>query len=142
MAKITRNILIKAPVEKVYEYLSEPKNMLEWHPSVIAIRNISGRGENQQWSWDYKLMGLIFKGRVQVTRSVTNTERTIKTTGGLKSTRTWRFAREAGGTRLDYELEYKIPTPVVGKVGEFIALQRSERVVDMAMANIKERMEG
>ena len=142
MAKITKSIIINAPVEKVFEYLNDPMNMLEWHPSVIGIRDVTGRGENQKWTWDYQLMGFTFTGEVQVVSSVVNTQRTIKSTGDIESTRNWRLRREAGGTRLDYELEYTIPTPVIGKIGELLAIQRSERVVDMALANVKERMEG
>ena len=142
MAKITKSIIINAPVEKVFEYLSDPMNMLEWHPSVISIRNISGRGESQKWTWDYKLLGFTLTGEVRIVKSVVNTQRLLKSTGDIESTRNWRLRREAGGTRLDYELEYTIPTPVIGKFAELMAIQRSERVVDMALVNIKERMEG
>ena len=142
MAKTVKSIIINAPVEKVFGYLSDPMNMLEWHPSVIGIRDVTGQGENQKWTWDYKLMGFTFTGEVRVVSSVVNTQRLIKSTGGIESTRNWRLKREAGGTRLNYELEYTIPRPVIGKIGELLAIQRSERVVDMALANIKERMEG
>ena len=141
MAKITKRIIINAPVEKVFGYLSDPMNMLEWHPSVISIRDVTGRGENQKWTWDYKLLGHVFTGEVRVLNTTVNTQRVVKSTGGIENVRTWRFKREAGGTRLDYELEYTIPTPVIGKVGELLAIQRSERVIDMALANIKEKME-
>jgi len=141
MSTITRSILINAPVEKVFEYLDDPMNMMEWHPSVTNIRDVTGKGHNQKWKWDFKLFGILFQGEAQVTRNQTNTLRVVKNTGGVESTRTWNFKREAGGTRVDYELEYKIPTPVIGKVGELLAIQRSERVVDMALANIKEKME-
>ena len=57
MAKIVKSIIINAPVEKVFEYLSDPMKMLEWHPNVIGVRDVTGRGMNQKWIWDYKLLG-------------------------------------------------------------------------------------
>ena len=142
MSKIVKYILINAPVEKVFEYLSDPMNMLDWHPNVIGIRDVNGCGEKQNWTWNYKLLGFTFTGEVQVVKSIINTERTIKSTGGIWSERTWRFKKEAGGTRLDYILEYTVPNSIISKLGEFIAIQRSERVVNTALTNIKEKMEG
>ena len=141
MAKISKSVLINTPIEKVFEYMSDPQNLLEWNPSITDIRDITGRGEGQQYTWSYKMMGLPFTGKAQVISSIINTERRVKSTGGIQSLWSWRFHREAGGTRLEMEIEYTIPVPVLGKVGELLIVQRNERVAEMALANIKERME-
>ena len=141
MAKIEKSIIINAPAEKIFEYLSDPMNMMEWHPSILSIKDVTGRGESQKWTWEHKLMGIAFTGQAQVVSSITNTQRKVKSTGGIESTRTLNLKRVSGGTQLEYELEINIPTPVIGKVSELLAIQRSTRVVEMALANIKERME-
>jgi len=142
MAKFTQSITINAPVEKVYKYLSDPANLPEWHPSVVRIRDITGRGENQKWTWDYKLWGHIFTEEVYVEKDQINTSRIFKSKGIIRSKRSFTFALVGEGTRLDYELEYTIPIVIINSVGEPLAIQRSKRVVDMALTNIKERMEG
>jgi len=38
--------------------------------------------------------------------------------------------------------EYTIPIPVLGKLAEALVLRQNEREADLAMANIKDRMEG
>ena len=141
MPRIRKSVIISAPVEKVFEYLSNPENMLEWQPNVTAIRDITGRGENQKWTLDYKMMGLHFTSQAKVTQSRLNTERRVTSTGGIESSWFWVLNREAGGTRLELEVEYTIPMPVLGKIGELIILHRNDRVADMAMTNIKERIE-
>jgi len=141
MAKIERSIIINAPVEKVFDYISDPANLMEWHPSTLDVRDITGKGESQRFIWKYKMWGLNLEGKAQVTTSTVNTKRTIKTTGGIRSTWDWSLGREAGGTRLRVLIDYTIPVPVLGKVGELLSLQRNERVADMALANIKEKME-
>ena len=40
------------------------------------------------------------------------------------------------------EIEYTIPVPVLGKLAEKIVLKRNEREADLALINIKEKMEG
>jgi hypothetical protein len=58
------------------------------------------------------------------------------------STWTWTFQPEAGGTRLSLVVEYTIPVPVLGKVGERLALRQTEREADLAMTTLKDRLEG
>jgi hypothetical protein len=43
---------------------------------------------------------------------------------------------------MEMDIEYTIPIPVIGKIAEKIVLKRNEREADLAMANIKENMEG
>jgi len=141
MAKIMKSIIIEAPVDKVFNYISNPQNMLEWHPNITKIQGVTGKGENLKWSWDYKMMGLPFTGKAEVITRLNYTELRIESTGGINSNWTFSFRPEAGGTRLDFEVDYTIPTPVLNRVSELLALQRNERVAEMALANIKERME-
>ena len=44
MTKVERSITIKAPVEKVFSYISSPNNQLEWLPSITEVRDITGQG--------------------------------------------------------------------------------------------------
>lgn len=142
MVKITKSTIINAPVDKVFNYVSNPKNMLEWHPNITKIRNVTGKGENLQWAWDCKMMGINFTGEAQVVASIICTELRIESTGDIESIWVFGFKPEAGRTRLDFEVDYMIPPPVLNRVSESIAIRRNERVAEMALANIKERMEG
>ena len=142
MAKVERSMLIKAPVEKVFAYVSDPANEMEWLPGITDIRDITGQGVGKRYGFTYKLFGLPLKGQSEVVELVPNQRYVTKSTGGIQSTFTWTFKPEAGGTRLSVVVEYTIPVPVLGKVGERLALGQVEREADMAAANIKARMEG
>ena len=142
MAKIERSIKINAPVEKVFEFISDPTNFLQTHPGLTDVEGVTGRGEGQAWSWRYKMMARSFRGTAQVTRSVLNAERVEKTTGGIISTWTRRLRREDEGTQLVLMIDYTIPIPVLGKVGELLTLRQNEREADLGMANIKDKLEG
>ncbi|MFC1977803.1 SRPBCC family protein [Chloroflexota bacterium] len=141
MPRIRKSITINAPVEKVFEYLSNPENTLEWWPNVTGIRDVTGSGEGQRWTFDYKMMGLHFTAKAQVTRNRINHERHVKSTGGIESEWEWYFNRVNGGTHLRWVIEYTIPIPVLGKVGELFIMRRNDRVTRFVMTNIKERME-
>ncbi len=142
MAKIDRSIKINAPVEKVFLYITDPMNQLQSHPGMTDIRNVTGRGESQKWDWTYKMMGISFKGKAEVAQSELNTRYITKTSGGIVSTWIWALKRETDGTLLTLRIDYTIPVPVIGKVGELLTLRQNEREADIGMVNIKERMEG
>jgi uncharacterized membrane protein len=111
-------------------------------PSITDIRNITGQGLGQRWNWSYKMVGVSLKGESEVTEHIPNQRLVHKSTGGIASTWTFTFKPEDGGTRLDVVVDYNIPVPVLGKVAERMVLQRTEREADLAMSNIKERLEG
>jgi len=125
----------------VFSYVTDPRNELEYIPSITDIRDITGQGVGQRFGWTYKMMGIPLKGKDEVTEYVPNQCYVQKSTGGIVSTWTWTFQPEAGGTRLSLVVEYTIPVPVLGKVGERLASRQTEREADLAIATLKDRLE-
>ena len=142
MAKIVRDTLIKAPLEKVFSYLADPKNELEWLPSLTDVRDVVGQGVGKKWEWSYKMFGISFKGNSEVTEQVDNEKYVYKTMGGINSNWTFSFKKEDDGTRLNLDIEYTVPVPVLGKVAEKLALGQNEKEANLAIDNIKSILEG
>jgi coenzyme Q-binding protein COQ10 len=142
MAKLERSIIINAPVDKVFSYLTEPENRTEWLPGTTDVRNVTGHGLGQQWGYTYKIAGRYLKGKIEVTDYITNQRYAHKSTGGVVSTWTYTFNTEAGGTKLVLEVElHETPIPVIGKLFKGMVQKRSERQADAAIINIKTRLE-
>ena len=141
MATVERNITINAPIEKVFTYIADPKNELETVPSITDIRDIIGQGVGQRYSWTYKMMGISLKGESEVIEYVPNERYVTKSTGSIISTWTWTVKPEGDGTQLNLVVEYTIPVPVLGKVGEWLVLRQNEREADLSMATLKDRLE-
>jgi len=141
MATVERNITINAPIEKVFTYIANPKNELETVPSITDIRDIIGQGVGQRYSWTYKMMGISLKGESEVIEYVPNERYVTKSTGSIISTWTWTVKPEGDGTQLNLVVEYTIPVPVLGKVGEWLVLRQNEREADLSMATLKDRLE-
>ena len=53
----------------------------------------------------------------------------------------WNFIPQGNDTKLDLFVEYTVPMPVLGKLAEKIVLKQNEREADLAIANIKAKME-
>jgi uncharacterized membrane protein len=142
MAKVKRSITINAPVEKVFNYLADPMNQPEWVPSIMEIKDVSGSGVGQHFRWTYKMAGVLLKGESTTTEHIPNKRTVTQSKGGVTSTWIHNFESHDGGTMMELDIEYTIPIPVIGKLAEKIVLKRNEREADLAMANIKEKMEG
>ncbi len=141
MAKIERNVVIRVPVEKVFSYISDPMKLLEWLPSLFDIRNVTGEGVDQQFSWTYKMMGIPFKGAASYTEYKPRERIVIETTGNIHSSWTFTFKPQGDMTLANLEINYTIPMPLLGKLGERLILRQNEREAELAVANIKERLE-
>jgi uncharacterized membrane protein len=141
MPRVRSGITINAPVEKVFEYISNPENIMEWWSNVTSVRDIAGKGEQQTWTFNYKVMGLGFTAKAKVIRSRLNYERRVESEGGMDANWYWEFRPADGGTQLRWVIDYELPLPVLGKIGELIITHRMERITRFSLANIKERME-
>ena len=142
MGKVERSSTINAPVEKVFSYVTDPNSEVEYIPSAVEIRDITGQGVGQRYGWTYKLMGISFKGESEVIEHVPNERYVSKSSGGIVSTWTYIFKPTDGGTQLSLVVEYTIPVPVLGKVAEKLIMRQNEREAALSMTNLKEILEG
>jgi uncharacterized protein YndB with AHSA1/START domain len=141
MPKISNSINISAPVEKVFAYVTDPMNSLEWFVGMTEVTDVTGSGIGQHFHWKYNMLGVPLRGEGTVIEQVPNERRVTEGKGGITSTWTLTFAPHEGGTKLDLELDYTIPVPVLGKLAEQLVLKRNQREADLSMENIKQRME-
>ena len=142
MVKLSRSVIINGAVDKVFAYVAEPTNLAEWIPSIMEVTDVTGSGVGQHYRWRYKMAGVPLKGETTVIEQIPNERRVTDSKGGVISTWTLTFEPHDGGTKFGIDIEYTVPVPVLGKLAEKLVLKRNEREADMAMENVKEKMEG
>ena len=141
MAKIQKSIIINAPPEKVWAYLEDPMSAPEWLPGMIEARNITGSGVGQRYEWTYKMLGIHFDGESTTTELIENERTVVKTKAGIESTWVYTYEPHEGGTKLSFDIDYKVPVPVLGKLAEKLVLKTNEREAELALENIKTMVE-
>ncbi len=142
MASWKNSIVIHAPSDRVFAYMDDPMNLVEWLPGMFEVRNVIGTGAGQQYEWTYKMAGPLLRGQSTVIEHHPN-ERAVHQNIGMISA-IWGYTVEPHqeGTTLTIDVEYSIPIPVLGKLAEHIAIRRNKREFDMALTNVKETLEG
>jgi uncharacterized membrane protein len=140
MAKVDKEVLIKAPLGKIFGYIMEPANLLEFWPSLMEIRDIQSL-PNGGYSarWVYKMLGMRFEGTAEYTQVVPNRLLVIETKGGITSAIAWTVRSWEDKTRVTLTIEYKVPVPLLGKLAEIIVLKMNDHEADLMMVNLQAR---
>jgi carbon monoxide dehydrogenase subunit G len=141
MASIKRSIAIQSTPERILGYVTEPRTLAEWIPSMVETRNIIGGGEGQQYEWTYKMAGLLLRGQTTVVEYEPSTRAVHQSIGTVSSTWTTTLTPRDGWTDVTMEVEYTVPIPVLGKLAEQLAIRRDARDLEIALTNLKETLE-
>lgn len=143
MKQIKRTIQIKAPVQRVYEFLTQPANLLSIWPNMVSVSNVvASKGGSHDFDWEYRMVGFHFKGHAKTEEAQPGKLVRVRNESGIPSTFIWTYeGLDGAGTRLTLDLQYSIPAPVIGKIAEAIVAKINERDADTLLANLKDVME-
>lgn len=143
MKKIKKSIDIKAPAQRVYDFLTQPTNLPSVWPNMVSVSNVLTQPSGaHDFDWVYKMAGLHFKGHAKTEEAQPGKLVRLRNEDGIPSTFLWTYqGLDGSGTRLTVEVEYSIPAPVIGKIAEAIVAKINERDAETLLANLKDVME-
>lgn len=141
MATVHRKVEIKAPIEKVFSYIDDPTNSPEWVTNMIEVNDVKGSRVGRHFNWVWKMVGMKFNGESTTTEEIPNKRIVLKSKGGIEATWDFEFEAKKNVTILDVDVDYKVPVPVLGKLAEKLVLKRNDRDLEMALQNVKEKLE-
>ncbi|MFC2070488.1 SRPBCC family protein [Chloroflexota bacterium] len=140
MPIISEAITVLTPVEKVFNYLSDPHNLLEFWPSLVKLTNIKSLPDGGYSArYEYKMIGRIFKGTGEYSEIVPNKSFVINTKGGISSILTWTFRSQDSRARVMLTVEYKIPILLISNIAEAIVSKMNEQELALVMSNLRAR---
>ena len=138
MAIIGEAVIINAPVEKIFNYISTPNNLSEFWPSLVEVTDVQSLPTGgYKARYVYKMAGIHFKGTGEYTEIVPNPSLVIVTKGGIKSILTWTFRAQANRTRVTLTVNYKIPIPLLGKLAEAMVEKMNEQELTVMLSNLR-----
>ncbi|MHB8875302.1 MAG: SRPBCC family protein [Myxococcaceae bacterium] len=142
MKLIKKSVRINAPLNKVYEYATQPQNLPEIWPSMMEVANIKRTADGgHSYDWVYKMAGMRFNGHADTRKVVQNKMLEVENKAGIKSVFRWNYTGNDGATEINLEVEYEIPVPLLGKFVESFLVKLNEREAETVLHNLRERME-
>jgi uncharacterized protein YndB with AHSA1/START domain len=144
MATLSRSVTINAPVEEVFSYALDVRNLWNLPGEAIALADVDLKPEGVGTScrlWTH-LLGFHVEGGLEYTE-VVRPERIVAQVTFFGEHPTWTFTFEpvAGGTRMTGTGEWNVRVPLVGKPYEKLVVKEHVPMLESMLGNVKTGME-
>jgi hypothetical protein len=87
------------------------------------------------------MAGLRFEGDSDEIEVIPNKKLVSKNEKGIESTITWLMEGHGDDTDVTFEVDYRVPVPVLGRLAEKVVVKLNEHEADAMMANLKTQIE-
>ena len=146
MATLTRSTTIDAPVEKVFTYALDFRNLWGqgWPDIGIADVDLKPDGVGSSVKFFAHVLGLHLEMRLEYVEVVRPERIVAKVSSVLPDRPQWTFTFTPvdEGTQLTVTGEWHVNVPAVGKAWEERMARNHEGLADLMIANIKTGVEG
>ena len=143
MAVLTQSITVDAPVEDVFDYALDPREL--WSMPDVAVTDVMLKPDGVGTSariWSH-VLGFHIEGTLEY-KEVIRPERIVIEVDFFMEHPMWTFTFEPenGGTRVTVEGEWQVKTPAVGGRFEKMMVKGHEPAVESMLATLKTDLEG
>ena len=150
MAKVEYQTEINAPVERVYEYYTNPNNIQEAWPQDIVKESEGISGTKNEEGSEMRVKGQYMGKEEEMTLQVTDKEQnkmlvTKQTQGPFKR---WASIQEFQGngtntTHVNHSIDYELPT--TGKIANTLSGSQADnkirQALEQAAQTVKQKLE-
>jgi len=144
MTKIERTIKINAPVEKVFDYVSNYQNWPAFYEGISDVKPITENTHSSGSKFVYKTktMGVTFKVGTEFCNFTENEGWTGKSFKGVKHQTEWVFKDEGGFTEFTHSVDYDLPLVYGGKLFDKLFMKSAwVKIIEKSLQNLKRKME-
>ena len=143
MATIDKVLVIKAPPEKIFDFVIKSSNLTKLWPSLLEITNeklLPNGGYCANYK--YKMAGTTLKGRSECVEVVPHKWFSVKIEGAVDCFMTWTLQpKDAVQTEVKITMKYQAHLPPFNHLAENIVAKMNERESEMILDNLREYFE-
>jgi len=144
MTEIKRSIIIKAPVEKVFQYASDYQKWPEFYEGISNFNPITEitRGNGTKYVYKAKIFVMNPTVGTEITQFKENEGWIGKSFKGFGHKTQWVFKKSNGNTEFTHSLSYKVPWYMGGKFSDNKFLKPAWiKIVENSLQNLKRILE-
>ena len=125
-SSIVRKIKINAPVDNVFDYVTNPENWTHYVTSLVDIRNISNKTlkAGTKFEWTYRMLGVNLDGTGKIVEFKKDKKFGMEMEGAFPIRETFTFESNAGITELKFEIRYDVPGKVLGVIANRLVIEK------------------
>jgi carbon monoxide dehydrogenase subunit G len=137
--KLHAEISIKAPIDKVFNFITNPHNIPLVLPGLIENDNVPDLSlrKGDKFNFKYKLVGVVIEGITEVEEIVSPTIYNFSTSVGMVSHWKEQLSENGAITNLSLDVEYETPDSLIKKIKLELIKQMDQNEVKHFLQNIK-----
>lgn len=145
MDLVSASIVIKRPIEEVFDYTASPFNGPVFIPNLNENTNIHPEkpGVGQTFNWRFNMAGVDLTGKAEALEYDRPRRVKLKTSGDSNSVWVFEFQEVDGGTKVTAGVEYEIHESILKKIANAAVLNRiNQKSSEQMLDNLKTVLEG
>lgn len=137
------SVLITAPIEAVFEFISNPDTRLNGtSPLEVHIETKGESDPESRYQGDLKIAGRVLRYDARTSSQEPPTLLVVEMKGDVSGEQVFSLAEEANATRLNLNLQYSVPPELPSYYREEpTRIRFAETLVSQTLANIQAALE-
>jgi Polyketide cyclase / dehydrase and lipid transport. len=140
MPIVENEVIINAPVQEIYDYVSKPNNLLQIWPSLLEVthQTLLPNG-GYSYRWKYKMSGIRLSGIGESIEVEPNVLLKTRNIGDFDSTATFKFQSSNIRTRVNLAFDYNLPMLMLvsNQLSENIILRMNAKEAGLLLDNLR-----
>ena len=142
MPTIHKTIAIAAPVERVFDYVADPRHLPEIWPNLAEVSNVTPHADGGSgFDWVYRMAGVKIRGHSEDIEFARNRRVVSRSRAGIPNTFRWSSEPDEGATTVTLEIDYDVPGSLFGRLLRPVIGRLNERDAQTLLDNLKAQME-
>jgi uncharacterized membrane protein len=111
MSEVKQSVVIKAPVSKVFEFVTNPANWPRYVTNLMDVKDMSPDtpAGGSTFTYQYKMMGFNFEGKGSVTEYVKDKSFGLSFESVVPIKESYDFIDRGDSTEFFFSLQYEVP---------------------------------
>ena len=139
MSKSEGTITINAPIEKVFDAISDPEKVTQYASSSV-LTGAEGKPDElgSYAEFDYHVVGMKFHARMTVSE-VDKPHRLVQEmSGAMPGKWTWGLTQDDQAVKVDFSIDYIFPGGILGKIADRLFMGRmNKNNIGRTLQNLK-----
>jgi anaerobic magnesium-protoporphyrin IX monomethyl ester cyclase len=125
-SSISMSVKIKAPLKKVFAYVTTPENWPRFVTSLVDIRNLSTKSlrAGTKFEWTYRMLGVNLDGKGKVIEYTQDRHFSMEMGGAFPLREVYHFHGNSRETTLKLEIQYEVPGKVLGAIANRLVVEK------------------
>ena len=141
MTHIEHCVIIPAPLDKVFPYVSDYRTWPDWFEGVSEFTPTTAitLGNGARYAYRVRMMGVRVRVETEIINFAMNRGWTGVSAKGVNARTYWNFDSMGDETKFAYALEYQMPLPLLGSLIDSLFIKPQwHKIIAHSLHNLKQ----